>query len=69
MNVSPVAPMLTCECDECESGGPEAVEECEPVLASTRGEHYPNQVAETGNNSSVIQPERFYKKRQKYPLF
>ena len=51
MNVSPVAPMLTCECDECESGGPEAVEECEPVLASTRGEHYPNQVAETGNNS------------------
>ena len=60
--------MLTCECDECESGGPEAVEECEPVLASTRGEHYPNQVAETGNNSSVIQPERFYKKTTEISL-
>jgi hypothetical protein len=44
----------TCECDEGEASGAEAVEKGEPVLASTCREHDSNHVAEKCEIKSII---------------
>jgi hypothetical protein len=44
----------TCECDEGEASGAEAVEKGEPILASTCSEHDSNQVAENCGIKSII---------------